>query len=139
MVEERVSQNIGANTILFYTVDCDACEDIVEHFDIESVPSLVLVLPHKQAPVVLAGVTPEQLTEQVTEMDNFIKTLFEQEKQLAFREIEDLVRNNPFMMFIKGTLDAPKCKFTRRLVETLKPKGYRNIKTFDILGDERIR
>jgi thioredoxin-like negative regulator of GroEL len=47
MVEERVSQNIGANTILFNLVDCDAGEDLVEHFDIESVPSLVLVLPHK--------------------------------------------------------------------------------------------
>lgn len=83
--------------------------------------------------------TPEQLTEKVTEMDAFIKTLFEQEKQLAFREIDDLVKNNPCMMFIKGTLEAPKCKFTRRLVNTLQPRGYRNIKTFDILGDERIR
>ena len=90
-------------------------------------------------PEVIAGVTPEQLTTKITELDNFIKTLFEQEKQLAFREIEDLVRNNPCMMFIKGTLDAPKCKFTRRLVNSLKPRGYRNIKTFDILGDERIR
>ena len=72
-------------------------------------------------------------------MDTFIKTLFEQEKQLAFREIDDLVKNNACMMFIKGTLEAPKCKFTRRLVETMKPRGYRNIKTFDILGDERIR
>ena len=43
------------------------------------------------------------------------------------------------MMFIKGTLDAPKCKFTRRLVSTMAPREYRNIKTFDILGDERLR
>jgi len=42
-------------------------------------------------------------------------------------------------MFIKGTLDTPKCKFTRRLVESLKPFEYRNIKTFNILEDERIR
>ena len=75
----------------------------------------------------------------MTQVDNFVKTLFEQEKQLAFREIQDLINNNPFMMFIKGTLDTPKCKFTRRLVDTLKPKSYRNIKTFNILEDERIR
>eukprot|EP00353_Schmidingerella_taraikaensis_P016246 CAMPEP_0185604966 /NCGR_PEP_ID=MMETSP0436-20130131/3693_1 /TAXON_ID=626734 ORGANISM="Favella taraikaensis, Strain Fe Narragansett Bay" /NCGR_SAMPLE_ID=MMETSP0436 /ASSEMBLY_ACC=CAM_ASM_000390 /LENGTH=174 /DNA_ID=CAMNT_0028235999 /DNA_START=444 /DNA_END=968 /DNA_ORIENTATION=+ len=43
------------------------------------------------------------------------------------------------MMFIKGTLDAPRCKFTRRLVGHVMERGYRNIKTFDILGDERIR
>ena len=43
------------------------------------------------------------------------------------------------MMFIKGTLDAPKCKFTRKLVDSLAPYSYRNIKTFSILDDERIR
>jgi len=42
-------------------------------------------------------------------------------------------------MFIKGTLDTPKCKFTRRLVESIAPKEYRNIKTLNILEDERIR
>lgn len=42
-------------------------------------------------------------------------------------------------MFIKGTLDTPKCKFTRRLAESLKPFEYRNIKTLNILEDERIR
>ena len=42
-------------------------------------------------------------------------------------------------MFIKGTLDTPKCKFTRRLVESIAPMGYRNIKTLNILEDERIR
>ena len=42
-------------------------------------------------------------------------------------------------MFIKGTLDAPKCKFTRKLVDSLAPYSYRNIKTFSILDDERIR
>jgi glutaredoxin-related protein len=42
-------------------------------------------------------------------------------------------------MFIKGTLVTPKCKFTRRLVESLTPLRYRNIKTFNILEDERIR
>ena len=87
----------------------------------------------------MAGVTPEQLTAKITELDQYIRTLFEQEKQLAFREIDDMVKNNPCMLFIKGTLDAPKCKFTRRLVDTLKPREYRNIKTFDVLGDERIR
>jgi Grx4 family monothiol glutaredoxin len=41
-------------------------------------------------------------------------------------------------MFIKGVPDAPKCKFTRRLMEVMSTKGYR-FRTFDILSDERIR
>ena len=43
-----------------------------------------------------------------------------------------------FFMFIKGTPEQPKCKFTRKLLETLQPYGYR-FRTFDILKDERIR
>lgn len=56
----------------------------------------------------------------------------------AFREIDDLVKSNPFFAFIKGTSEAPKCKFTRRLVELFGKSQYK-YKTFDILGDERIR
>ena len=47
MVVERVRQNFGAGTIIFNWVDCDQGEDIIEHFDVETVPSLVIVLPHK--------------------------------------------------------------------------------------------
>ena len=50
MVAERVKQNFAASTILFNWVDCDQGEDLVEHFDIESVPSLVIVMPHTQQP-----------------------------------------------------------------------------------------
>jgi Grx4 family monothiol glutaredoxin len=41
-------------------------------------------------------------------------------------------------MFIKGSPEQPKCKFTRKLLETLAPFNYR-FRTFDILKDERIR
>ncbi len=43
-----------------------------------------------------------------------------------------------FTMFIKGSPAAPKCKFTRKLLEVLAPGQYR-FRTFDILADERIR
>ena len=140
MLQERANQELsGMVTTLLAWVDCDAGEDLVEHFDIDVVPSLVVLLPHKQQPEVLAGVTPDQLNGKVAQLDSFIKTLFEEEKALAFREIDSLVKNNPVMMFIKGTLDTPKCKFTRRLVNALAPRNLRNLKTFNILEDERIR
>ena len=77
MLDERVRTNFGFATIIFNWVDCDQAEDLVDHFDIESVPSLAIVLPHKQSYEVLPGVTPEKLTEKVTEIDNFVRTLFE--------------------------------------------------------------
>ena len=71
--------------------------------------------------------------------NSFYSQLFDQEKAKAFRDIDSLVKSSPCYMFIKGTLDAPKCKFTRRLAENLAQFRYRNIKTFSILEDERIR
>jgi len=41
-------------------------------------------------------------------------------------------------MFIVGTVDAPMCKFTRRLVDMLAPFQYQKIQTFDIMSDDRI-
>jgi Grx4 family monothiol glutaredoxin len=50
-----------------------------------------------------------------------------------------MVKSPPgFFLFIKGSPEAPKCKFTRKLLEMLGPKGYR-FRHFDILKDERIR
>jgi Grx4 family monothiol glutaredoxin len=49
-----------------------------------------------------------------------------------------MVTTNAFFMFIKGTPEQPKCKFTRKLLELLAPQSYR-FRTFDILNDERIR
>ena len=73
------------------------------------------------------------------QQQEFYSKWFEEEKKKAFREIEDLVNQQPkFFIFIKGTPDQPKCKFTRKLLELFSPHGYR-FKSFDILKDERIR
>lgn len=69
----------------------------------------------------------------------FYTKWFEDEKKKAFIEIDAMVKQPPgFFMFIKGTPEQPKCKFTRKLLELVTPKGYR-FRTFDILKDERIR
>ena len=73
------------------------------------------------------------------QQQEFYSKWFEEEKKKAFREIEDMVTSQPqFFMFIKGSPEQPKCKFTRKLLETLGPFQYR-FRTFDILKDERIR
>lgn len=69
--------------------------------------------------------------------NTFYKQWYENEKKKVFRDIEGLVGSYPFFIFIKGTKEEPKCKFTRRLVGELLP-GY-EYKTYNILSDERIR
>jgi hypothetical protein len=89
----------------------------VDKFDINQVPSLAIVHPHKLNPEILQNPSPEQLTSTIETQNEFYKKWFEEEKKKAFREIEDLVKTNPFFCFIKGSPEAPKCKFTRKLVE----------------------
>ena len=75
----------------------------------------------------------------VKAQNDFISSVFNGEKQKAYRDIKSLLDSAPIFMFIKGTFEAPKCKFTRKLIETLAPFKDRGIKTHNILEDERIR
>jgi Grx4 family monothiol glutaredoxin len=74
----------------------------------------------------------------VSEQNSFYETWYEAEKKKAFRDIESYVNTHKFFIFMKGSKDQPKCKFTRKLVETLSKYQY-DYGTFDILQDERIR
>ncbi len=65
--------------------------------------------------------------------------MFSTEKQQAFRDIENLVKSASIFLFIKGTIEEPKCKFTRKLIAEMKPEGLRNVRTLNILENERIR
>lgn len=104
-----------------------------------AVPALATFHPHKAAPDLLENPSPEKLSQVCETQNEFYRKWFTEEQLKAFREIEDMVTQQPqFMMFIKGSPEEPKCKFTRKLLETLKPFGYR-FRTFDILKDERIR
>jgi glutaredoxin-related protein len=37
-----------------------------------------------------------------------------------FAKIENLIKNNPVVIFIKGTPSEPRCKFTTQFLELIK-------------------
>lgn len=53
-------------------------------------------------------------------------------------DIENLIKSSGMFLFIKGSPQEPKCKFTRKLLESLGKSQYR-FKHHDILKDERLR
>lgn len=111
----------------------------MDKLDINAVPTLAVFHPHKQNPELIENPTPDRLSQICEQQNEFYEKWFKEEQLKAFREIEDLVTSQPqFLMFIKGSPEQPKCKFTRKLLETLGPYGYR-FRTFDILKDERVR
>ena len=55
------------------------------------------------------------------------------------QRIDDLVKNNRVMLFMKGTAQFPMCGFSGRAIQILKAAGATDIKTFNVLEDEGVR
>ena len=55
------------------------------------------------------------------------------------QRIDDLVKSNPVVLFMKGTAQFPMCGFSGRAVEILKASGVTGFKTFNVLEDEAVR
>lgn len=52
--------------------------------------------------------------------------------------LRDLTNRAPVMLFMKGSPDAPRCGFSRKICELLEGQKV-SFDTFDILGDEEVR
>ena len=57
------------------------------------------------------------------------------------QRIDDLVKSNRVMLFMKGTAQFPMCGFSGRAIQILKAAGLSpaDIKTFNVLEDEAVR
>lgn len=53
--------------------------------------------------------------------------------------IEEIVKNNDVVLFMKGSPQFPMCGFSGRAVQLLKTCGVNQFKTVDVLQDEAIR
>ena len=55
------------------------------------------------------------------------------------QRIDDLVKSNRVMLFMKGTAQFPMCGFSGRAIQILKACGVTDLKTFNVLEDEEVR
>ncbi|MCW5632169.1 MAG: Grx4 family monothiol glutaredoxin [Rubrivivax sp.] len=55
------------------------------------------------------------------------------------QRIDQLVKDNRVMLFMKGTAQFPMCGFSGRAVQVLKACGVDEIATFNVLEDEEVR
>jgi monothiol glutaredoxin len=55
------------------------------------------------------------------------------------QRIDDLVKSNRVMLFMKGTAQFPMCGFSGRAIQILKAAGATEVKTFNVLEDEEVR
>ena len=57
----------------------------------------------------------------------------------AQQRIDDLVKNNRIVLFMKGTAQFPMCGFSGRALQVLKACGVTELKTVNVLEDDGIR
>lgn len=56
----------------------------------------------------------------------------------AQQRIAQMVKDNPILLFMKGSPDRPQCGFSAAVVDELKKAGVR-FATFDVLSEPTIR
>ena len=131
-----MAKNVKA--ISFCWVDCEQAEELQDAFSVETVPSLVLLHPHKTDHEKLDCPTPETLNDTIKQQVDFYAKIFEQEKLHAFRDIENLVKTHPFVFFVEGSLESPKTPQSSKLAEIVKKAGYRNYKIVDLTKEAKL-
>ncbi|MDR7305597.1 Grx4 family monothiol glutaredoxin [Rhodoferax saidenbachensis] len=59
----------------------------------------------------------------------------------AQQRIDDLVKSNDILLFMKGTASFPQCGFSGRAIQILKACGVdtKTVKTVNVLEDDGIR
>jgi monothiol glutaredoxin len=53
-------------------------------------------------------------------------------------KVHELVKENPVIIFMKGTPQFPQCGFSARACQVLKAAGVQNLKGVDLLADEPL-
>ncbi|KAJ3979525.1 glutaredoxin [Lentinula detonsa] len=142
-------------SILFLQIEAETQTDIAESFDIESVPSLILLRGHTllqritgaDAPALTSAVAkfatgssvnPQSKTDlpPVKASDTVV------EKEDPSEDLESrmtrLMNQSQVVLFMKGSPDAPRCGFSRRICGLLRDQKV-EFTHFDILSDENVR
>merc|ERR1711931_163935 len=59
--------------------------------------------------------------------------------QWTDEDFKSVVSENPLVLFMKGTPDAPQCGFSKYTCQILNMHGCNDVQTFNVLEDEVLR
>jgi len=139
--------------VLFLQIEAESLSEITESFDVESVPSFVLLRGHtlldritgadavglSNALANHAHTTPKALshTDQQPAAPTYVPEKTETQEELNARLLQ-LMNRDKIVLFMKGSPEQPQCGFSRQMVALLKKENM-EFDSFDILKDESVR
>lgn len=141
--------------VLFLQVEAESQQDIAESFDVDAVPSFVILRGHTLLDRI-SGANAQALTAAIarhaaspsinplskTDLPPAKAADIVSEKKETGEELEKRMRGlmtqSRVVLFMKGSPDAPRCGFSRRITGLLKDQNV-EFTHFDILSDEDVR
>ncbi len=54
------------------------------------------------------------------------------------KDVEELVKNNDVVIYMKGSPEFPMCGFSAKAVSVLRQAGVKQMKSFDLLSDDEM-
>jgi glutaredoxin-related protein len=161
LAKQQQQQQQQSEDVLFATVDAENVSDLADKFDVSMVPTLVLLNGGSRThPVVLEKIegvvepslvtvsvqrliqAPEWKSSSVTSSDTKATVSSPSVPQDAHKALNErlnrLIHGDTVMLFMKGTPTAPRCGFSRQVVELLNDHQVQ-FGSFDILSDEDVR
>ncbi|KAF9115486.1 Glutaredoxin 3 [Mortierella sp. AM989] len=151
--EELAAKN---SAIKFIKIEAEGFPDISEEYEIAAVPSFVIV---KKGEVVdrVEGANAPELSKTIAKYSK--STSYPSQSSAAVgngsaspsvaapptlspeemnARLKELTSSSSVMIFIKGTPTAPRCQFSRQLLEILTAQNIR-FSSFNILADDEVR
>ncbi|CCO28943.1 Glutaredoxin-3 AltName: Full=Thioredoxin-like protein 2 [Rhizoctonia solani AG-1 IB] len=154
-MNEVVSELARTNPqLLTLSIEADykSNEDIAESFNVESVPTFLVLKGHNllsridgaDAPALTAAIkahvhtTPRGLATSDKAPEAPAATQKEETPEELNERMRGLMNQSKVVLFMKGTPDAPRCGFSRQTVAIFKEQNV-DFTHFDILTDESVR
>ncbi|KAJ4784228.1 Glutaredoxin family protein [Rhynchospora pubera] len=137
---------------LFYRVEAEEQPEISDAYTVAAVPFFAFCKDGKTVDK-LEGANPSGLAEKVAKLAGpaaIEKPQVNVEKlsgtedasggvnKVLKSRLEKLINSNLVFLFMKGSPEEPKCKFSRKVTEILKEEGI-SFGSFDILTDDEVR
>jgi len=137
----------------FYSINAEQYESLTSKFNVEAVPTIILCKQQKEIKRLEAETVPntvdaiKQFAQQSITAASVSSTAKKQndseKKEETIEElnarIAKLISAAPIMLFMKGSPEEPKCKFSRATVEILKQQNVTKYGYFNILNDPAVR
>eukprot|EP01099_Mayorella_cantabrigiensis_P001661 TRINITY_DN1740_c0_g1_i1.p1 TRINITY_DN1740_c0_g1~~TRINITY_DN1740_c0_g1_i1.p1 ORF type:complete len:259 (-),score=69.43 TRINITY_DN1740_c0_g1_i1:46-732(-) len=130
----------------FFLVEAEATGDITEKFTVSSVPVFLFLrggylierLDGANAPELGQKLERQIETQKLLEKSKPLSAEGVSGEELLNARLTKLINSDKIMLFMKGHPTAPRCGFSRTIVQILEEEGAK-FSSFDILSDQDVR